>query len=505
MLDARGLSKAYAGVQALTGVDLDLQAGEVHVLFGENGAGKSTLIGLLAGLRAPTAGEIRLEGRPVQGLTPHRARELGIAAVLQEFSLVPELDVMDNLFLGRERLRAGRLDRAGMRSTAQALFTELGFEVALDGPVGALSRAHRQMVEIAKALLARPRVLILDEPTASLTDHEADRLMDMVRGLRAQGVAILYVSHRLREIRALADRITVLRNGRKIGTIPGAGVQESTLVEMMTGRRIDALFPPLPMQAPGACRLDVEGMRLAGGAASDVGLRVHAGEIVGIAGLVGCGKSEVGRALFGLEDWGAGRMRLNGREIVPGSPRQMLRERLCYFPSDRAGEGLALNRRVRENATMAALDLRSLARFGWLRRRAERAAALAAMRTLGLTPLDTERRVEAYSGGNRQKVMLGRGLLRGLDVYIFDEPTVGIDVGAKVEIYEHLLGLARSGAAVLLISSELPEVLNLSHRVLVMHAGRIVAHLEGEQKTEAQVLAAFFGKPHLTADEAEVA
>lgn len=494
MLQLVGVSKCYPGVQALQDVDFDLLAGEVHVLFGENGAGKSTLIGILAGLRPPTSGQIRLHGKDIGALTPFTARQLGISSVFQEFSLIPSLSVLDNLFLGREERRFGLLDRRGMARRATTLFESLQFDLPIHAVVSTLTRARRQMVEIAKALLSdNASILILDEPTASLSDHEADKLMEAVFRVKQKGVGVIYVSHRLREIRALADRVTVLRNGRKVGTITGTEASEDVLVEMMTGRRVEALFPRIDT-LPGDVRLDVQQLSLAGDAVRGLSLQVRAGEVLGLAGLVGCGKSEVGRALFGLERIVAGLMNVDGRPVRPSSPRQMLAERVCYFPSDRAAEGLALNRSVLENASMACLDQPDFASRGFVRTGNERLRVFGAMKQLGLSPLALDIAVASLSGGNKQKVMLGRGLLRDIDVYIFDEPTVGIDVGAKVEIYEFIASLARRGAAVLLISSELPEVLNLSHRVVVMHEGRAVCELEGDMKTNANVLEGFFGR-----------
>ncbi|MCG8174542.1 sugar ABC transporter ATP-binding protein [Brenneria goodwinii] len=493
LLQALAIQKQYPGVRALDGVDFELKAGEVHVLFGENGAGKSTLIGIIAGLRQPDSGVLILDDEHIgDDLSPGKAKDKGISAVFQEFSLVSSLTVLDNLFLGREIRYAGVLGRSAMRKQAEEKLASIGFDIDLDRTVGELSRAHRQMVEIAKALLVDTRVLILDEPTASLTDNEADRLLDIVRQLRAQGVGIIYVSHRMREIRAIADRITVLRSGRKIGTLNANGVDEGTLIEMMTGRRIDVLFPDIP-HSPAEDKLVIRHLATRNGLVVDASITVRAGEVVGIAGLVGCGKSEVGRAVFGLDKIKTGNIALNGKAIAPRSPRQMLKAGVAYFPSDRGAEGLALNRSVRENTLLAALDLPRFSRFGWINRRAEREAATAAMILLDLRPPEIEQKVEDLSGGNKQKVMLGRGLTRQLEVFIFDEPTVGIDVGAKVDVYQFIAGLVGNGAAVVVISSELPEVLALSNRVYVMHEGRVVSELQDDMRTAENVLKGFFG------------
>lgn len=498
LLDLKGVTKFYGPAAALDDVDFDLESGEIHVLFGENGAGKSTLINVITGNVWPTAGSYRLADEPVSGMTPQEARQSGIAAVFQEFSLIPDLSVEENLFLGRERKSAGVLKQAEMRKEALAFIAKLGFDVPVDARVEDLSRAQRQMVEIAKALFGEARVLILDEPTASLTDSDADMLFGLLKTLKAQGVGIIYVSHRMREIRLLADRITVLRGGKKIATVPGSGVTEAQLVEMMVGRPVSDLYPRIP-HAPGRTMLELVNLSSADGRVRDVSLRVAAGEIVGLAGLVGCGKGEVGRLVFGLDVIAGGEVRIEGEAVSGNTPAAMLRRGVCYFPADRGTDGLAPNRPIRENASAAALDLREIASRGWLNLRAEAAKVARVLEKLGVRPLAPEQTVVQFSGGNRQKVMLARGLMRDIRVFLFDEPTVGIDVGAKAEIYELMRNLVADGAAILLASSELPEILNLSNRVYVMHEGEVVAHLEGERRTEAEVLNAFFGKQQVAA------
>ncbi len=491
LLEMSGISKRFPGVVALDGVDFDLRRGEVHALFGENGAGKSTLINIVAGTFPPDAGEMRYRGEPISGLTPHRARVIGISPVFQEFSLVPDLTVEENLFLGREKSLFGVLDRRAMREQANTIVGELGFDLQPNRKVSQLSRAHQQMVEIAKALVARVRLLILDEPTASLTDSEAARLFALMRWLKADGVGIIYVSHRMGEIRRLADRITVLRDGRKVATVRAGDVDDRALIELMTGRKVDALFPTI-RAAPAEIRLDVRDLSLTNGTVQGASLRAHAGEIVGIAGLVGCGKSELIRAVFGLERIESGTIYCRGQELPAPTPRAALAHGICYFPSDRVTEGLALSRPVRENAAMAALDCAEFARGQILRLRNERRLVQRIMDTLGLRPPNIERQVVNLSGGNRQKVVLARAMTRELGVFLFDEPTVGIDVGAKFEVYELIKNLAERGAAVVLVSSELPEVMNLSQRLYVMHRGRIVAELHGEAIEEQRVLGHFF-------------
>jgi ribose transport system ATP-binding protein len=488
-----GVSKRFPGVLALDAVDFDLRTGEVQVLFGENGAGKSTLINILAGTYPPNRGRFLYLGREVHGLTPYRARRMGISPVFQEFSLIPELNVEQNLFLGHEHAAFGVLRPASMRATAAATLGDLGFELDPTARVGRLSRARQQMVEIAKALLHDIRVLILDEPTASLTDTESEKLFVLIERLTAQGIGVIYVSHRLGEIKRVADRVTVLRDGRRIGTVDAAAVSEGDLVEMMTGRKIEVFFPTVGHR-PTAELLRTEHLSLADGTAQDVSIRLRAGEIVGVAGLVGCGKGELARAIFGLEPVESGRIVLDGQAVEQPAPAAMLQAGVCYFPSDRVAEGLALVRPVRENASMAALDLPAFSRRRFLRRRAERTTIGDVMRKLKLRARSIEQRVDDLSGGNRQKVMLARGLTREIRVFLLDEPTVGIDVGAKIEVYGLIKELAEQGAAVMLISSELPEVLHLANRVYVMHRGRLVAELAGAEITEQAVLSCFFDR-----------
>ena len=501
LIDMTGVQKRFPGVLALDGIDFELRPGEVHVLFGENGAGKSTLINLISGTFPPDGGAYRYCGEPVHHLTPHAARAAGISPVFQEFSLAPDLTVEQNLFLGRELTRRGMLDKRRMRAEARRVLGELEFDLDPRARVGTLPRAQQQMTEIAKALLQDVRVLILDEPTASLSEHETDTLFEIVERLKAQGVGIIYVSHRMAEIKRIGDRVTVLRDGRMIGTVDAARVSEDQLVEMMTGRSFEALFPHIEVN-PGRPLLQTRGLSTADGTVTDVTFEVRAGEVVGFAGLVGCGKSELARAIFGLNPVAAGEVVLDGAHVSAPAPGAMLRAGVCYFPSDRVAEGLALSRSVRENATFAALDLETFARGPWLRLGTERNRVRDLIDRLKVAPAEPERRVEFLSGGNRQKVMLARGLTRDIRVYLFDEPTVGIDVGAKTEVYSVIKDLAESGAAVVVISSELPEVIHLSHRVHVMHRSYLVAELAGDEITESAVLSYFFDRDHLDDDDA---
>ncbi len=491
LLELGAISKTFHGIAALSQVDFELRRGEVHVLFGENGAGKSTLINIIAGAIAPSSGRFRFEGREITHLTPHKARLMGVSPVFQEFSLAPNLTVEENLFLGREMRRFGALRKGAMRARAAEIIGALGFALDPRKKVGELSRAHQQMAEIAKALLTDPRLLILDEPTASLTEAETEKLFEVIARLKAKGVGIIYVSHRLREIKQIADRITVLRDGRKVTTRAAADVSDAELVELMTGRPINVFFPTIAHQ-PAAALLEIRDLTLTNGAVTGTSIVARAGEITGIAGLVGSGKSELIRAVYGLEPIASGEIAVEGKTLQRPNPSDSLKWGICYFPSDRVVEGLALERPVRENASMAALDLPGFARFRVLDRAGERRTIQTITERLALRPANVERLVGGFSGGNRQKVMLARGLTRDIKLFLFDEPTVGIDVGAKVEVYALMKDLVESGAAVVLVSSELPEVLHLSNRVYVMHRAALIAELTGPEISEQAVLSAIF-------------
>ncbi len=491
LLELRGVTKAYPGVLALDRVDLELRAGEVHVLFGENGAGKSTLISLVAGVQRPDAGEIRLFGRRLEAGSVHEARAAGISAVFQEFSLVPQLTVAQNIVLGDEPTRGPFLDPRAARARARELLERLGFELDPDLPVARLARAEQQMVEIAKAFRTDPRVLILDEPTASLTEREVARLLALVEQLKDRGVGILYITHRMGEIRRIGDRVTVLRDGRKIATVP-ASTPEDELVRLMTGRTIEQIFPPLPPAPTGAPVLEVEGLWTREGSVRGVDFALRAGEILGLAGLVGSGKSETARAIFGIEPIDRGRVLLDGEPLRELAPGRLLERGVLYLPPDRREEGLAMVRPARENMTLAALDRPELGPGPWLSRFAEAKLVVALARRIELRPGSPETPVEQLSGGNQQKVLFARALARPIRLLMLDEPTVGVDMATRAALYRLIVELAEKGTAVLLVSSDLPEILHLAHRALVFHRGRIQAELSGEGLVEEAVLRHFF-------------
>jgi ribose transport system ATP-binding protein len=491
LLELRAVSKWFPGVQALDRVDLDLVPGEIHVLFGENGAGKSTLINIVAGALRPDSGELLLRGQPAAFRSVHDARQRGISAVFQEFSLVPDLTVEENLFLGAEPAVGPFVNKPALHRRAEQTLAQLGFALPPRTRVNRLSRAEQQMVEIAKALRSNLSLLILDEPTAALTDREAQRLFALMRECTRQGIGIIYITHRMQEIHQVGDRITVLRDGRRVDTLAAPDASEEKLVELMTGRKIEAFFPRVAHRS-GETLLSVAGLTT-GALLREVSLAVRAGEIVGIAGLIGSGKSEVGRTVFGLEPLAAGTIHVRTAVIRRPTPRTMLAAGIVYVPPDRRAEGLVLERSVRENIALAALSLPAFSRSGFLARRRERGICAALADRLRIRPPRLERAVTYFSGGNQQKVVLAKGLTRKPRVFILDEPTTGVDVGAKAEVYALMKTLVEEeGAGILLISSDLPEILHLAHRAYVMYRGRIRAELTGAELTEQAVLSHFF-------------
>ena len=484
LLCAAGLSKSFPGVRALEGVDFDLRPGEVHALLGENGAGKSTLIKILGGALVPDAGEARLEGEPLPLGDPLAVRRRGINIVYQELTLVGELTAAENIFLGREQGRP-LLRRREMARSAQELLDGLGARVATDAPVRTLSVAQQQLVEIARALASELKVLILDEPSATLSGPEVERLFAVLRGLRERGLGVVYISHRLEEIFAIADRVTVLRDGRHVASAPVAGVDRAQLIRWMVGRDLTEEFPPRA-PTPGGVVLDVRGLACPP-RFTDVSLTVRRGEIVGLAGLVGAGRTSVALALFGALAGVRGEVRLEGRPARFGSPADAIRAGMGYVTEDRRRRGLF--RLLSAGANVTICYLRSLARLGMLSPGRERPAAAAAAREFDVrAPAGLTQPAGTLSGGNQQKLLLARLLLRPRRLLILDEPTRGIDVGAKSEIYALMNRLTAQGLGILMISSELPEVLGMSDRVVVMHEGRMAGELSRAQATPESVM-----------------
>ena len=492
MLQISDLSKTYGDFLALDKMNFDLRSGEVHVLFGENGAGKSTLVSIICGALEASGGDVILYGDTQNMHSVKDAREKGIAAVFQEFSLAPELTVEENLFLGAELSKNWVLKKKQMHQMAETVLADLDFNLDSQSIVADLSRAECQMVEIAKAIMTNPRVLILDEPTASLTNAETQMLFQLIEKLKSEGVGIIYISHRIDEIQKIGDRVTVMRDGRFVETLDAHAATKKQLVELMTGRQFGEFFPHIEF-LPGEIVLNIDKLATLDGHVSDVSLTVRAGEIVGLAGLVGCGKSEIGRACFGLSPLLAGKIHFGGLHLRHPDPSQLIKKGMGFVPSDRIKEGLMLDRSTRENLSLAALHQDRFSLRGLLKRKEERVFAKEMGERVGITPLRLEGDVAHYSGGNKQKVMFGRAIASPLKLLILDEPTIGIDVGAKAEIYALLAELVKEGLAVLLISSDLPEVLSLSNRVYVVRHGHISDELKGERKTEEEALASFFG------------
>jgi rhamnose transport system ATP-binding protein len=491
LLQLSSISKSYAGVHALAGASLEVRAGEIHALVGENGAGKSTLIKVITGAVVPDEGEVRLEGRVVEPGSTRRARQMGIAAIYQQPALFPELSVAENLALGSERsTRWGRVDWRARRRRAEEALARVGARIGPEAEAGSLTLPEQQLVEIARALAAEARVLILDEPTAALPEEDVQNLFSVLRGLRERGVGIIYISHRLEELPVLADRVTVLRDGRTIDTREMEGVSRAELIRMMVGRELSAVFPKREV-ARGDAVLELRGVGSRAAGVRDVTLSVRAGEIVGLAGLVGAGRTELARTLFGLTPADEGEILLGGEPVEIDSPGRAIDLGIALVPEDRRRHGVVLEMPVCENVTLASLD--ELSRRGSLDFAAERRLAAQYVERLAVKTPSVHTPVASLSGGNQQKVALSRWLLRQPSLLILDEPTQGIDVGAKAEIHSLMTELAEEGVAILMISSELPEVLGMSDRVAVMREGTVVAVLDRAEATQERVLALALG------------
>ncbi len=474
LLRMRGIEKSFPGVRALAGVDLELHRGEVLALLGENGAGKSTLIKVLGGAHTPDEGTIEIDGEPVEITEPSDAQRFGIAVIYQEFNLVPALSARENLFLGREKSTAGFIHRDEEVRRTRELFARLGVAIDPEVPCRRLSIAQQQTVEIAKALSLDARIIVMDEPSATLTPQEVEHLFTIVRDLQAQGIGVIYISHRLDEIFALADRVTVLRDGQPIGTRPLADVTREKLIEMMVGRTLEQEFPPREPRV-GEVRLRVRGLSR-GREVNDVSFDVRGGEIVALTGLVGAGRTEIARLIFGADSRDAGTIEVDGNTVAVESPRDAIGVGICLLTEDRKGQGLALVHSVLENFGLPNVDAHS--RLGVLRGRLERDRFASYVEQLRIKISGPEQRAGNLSGGNQQKVVLAKWLARNCDVVIFDEPTRGIDVGSKYEIYLLMNDLAARGKAVVMISSELPEVLGMSDRIIVVHEGRVTGEID---------------------------
>jgi rhamnose transport system ATP-binding protein len=487
LLDAIAITKAFAGVQALRGVSFDVRAGEVHALLGENGAGKSTLIKIITGAVAPDSGSLTVDGTRVAAMTPALSRTLGIAAIYQQPALFPDLTVAENIALALEPPRPfGRIDRAARRQRAAALLRQIGAAIDPDRLVESLSMPEQQIVEIAKAIGAEARIVIMDEPTAALTEREVGHLLDIVRHLRQRGAGIVYITHRLDEVFALADRVTVLRDGVSVATRAASELTRSGVIALMIGRELDAVFPKRPIPR-GEVALELRGVTNRAAGIRDVSLTVHRGEVLGVAGLVGSGLTQVAETIFGLTPADAGEIVVDGAAIAIRSPADAIRAGIAYVPEDRRQHGVVLEMSVAANASLASLD--QVSRAGLIDAAAERRAAQVHVDRFRIKTASLDDEVGTLSGGNQQKVALARWLATSPRVLVLDEPTQGVDVGSKAEIHALMQDLAERGLAIVMISSELPEILGMSDRIAVMHAGTVRAVIDRADASAARIMA----------------
>jgi len=486
-LELRGISKRFPGVIALNDVNLEVRAGEVHALLGENGAGKSTLIKTIAGVYRPDDGDIRVDGKTALIRSPHDAQALGISTIFQEFTLAPDMTVAENIFLGREPLRFAPLaivDRRALIRHTRDVLASLDLQIEPAAKVKHLGVAQQQMVEIAKALSLDARLIIMDEPTATLTAHEIERLFEAIDRLKRRGVAVIYVSHRLDEVKAICDRATILRDGAYIATVPVASTTIDEMIRLMVGRDLQDKFPKIAVE-PREELLRVEGFTRKG-VLHDVSFSVRRGEIVGIAGLVGSKRTETARAIFGADPIDGGRILLRGRPVKVRTPADAIASGIALIPEDRKRQGIFALLSVRENVVLSALE--RFSRMGLLSLRRERQRAQQFISSLRVATPDLEKRARDLSGGNQQKVVIAKWLNTDAEVFLFDEPTRGIDVGGKIEVYRLMGELLSRGAAIVMISSELPEILGLSDRILVMREGRICGEFTRAEATEEKIL-----------------
>jgi ABC-type sugar transport system ATPase subunit len=482
LVEVRNVSKRFPGVQALDSISLDIRPGEVHAVAGENGAGKSTLMKLLAQLEKPSGGEILVDGETVRFRNARHAQRLGIAMVHQEFALAPHLTVADNLSLGREESHGGLIVRGTEKRRARELLERVGLKVDPGRKVSNLSVAEQQRVEIAKALAVDAKVVIMDEPTATLTEAEIDDLFKLIEQLKGEGIAIFYISHRLEEVVRIADRVTIMRDGKLVETLSQGDFDEAKLVRLMVGREIDTLYPKEKAEI-GDVVLHVEGVTRPG-VLLNCSFDVRAGEILGFAGVVGAGRTELARAVFGADPISGGRIELDGNEVKFNSPRQAIAAGIGYLTEDRKGEGLAMQLSVEKNITLAKIPGPGI----WIDRRKERSVAQGHKDGLDIRTPSLHRAVEALSGGTQQKVVVAKWLETQARVLFFDEPTRGIDVGAKAEIFKLMSDQAAKGRAVVLISSYLPELTNMCDRIVVMRDGQTVGELRREEFDDERIM-----------------
>ncbi|WP_185731563.1 sugar ABC transporter ATP-binding protein [Larkinella rosea] len=486
ILTVHGLTKSFSGVKALDQVQLNLRKGEVHALMGENGAGKSTFMKILIGLHTPDSGEIFFEGSELKASHVSEMLKKGISMIHQEILIVPELTVAQNIFLGRETNGGlfGWIDEKKLNQQAAVLLEQMGVSISPTAKMKYLSVAEMQMVEIAKALSNDARVIIMDEPTSALSDKEVATLFSIIKDLKQKGVAIIYISHKMDEIFEISDTITVLRDGKYIDTRPAADLTINSLIQLMVGREIDSLFPE-PTGHKGAEILSVKNLSRAG-KFSDITFEVHAGEVLGIAGLMGAGRTEIARAIFGLDAVDSGEIYLKGKQLIIKTPQDAIRQGIGYVSEDRKGLGFIPGLSVKHNITLSSLP--NHARGLFIQDKSEAATATKMIADLRIKTAGMDQKVMYLSGGNQQKVVIGKVLLASPDLVILDEPTRGIDVGAKFEIYKLINRLVSDGIAVIMISSELPEILGMSDRILVLSQGKQTALLSKAEATQETIM-----------------
>ena len=484
ILETSNISKGFPGVQALKNVSFNLRKGEVHALIGENGAGKSTFIKILTGAHQPDGGEILLDGSPVSNLNPHSAMAGGISAIYQEFNLVPYLSVAENIFFGREFTKSFLLDMDRMNEAASDIFRSIGADIDPRVQVSELSVAYKQLVEIGKAVSQNSRILIFDEPTAALTNKETENLFKLIKKLQAEGVSIIYISHRLEELQIIADRITVFRDGEYIDTVNIEETDRAKLISLMVGRELGVDFPR-PAVSKDETVLEVRDL-CTDGFLKNINFRLKKGEILGFGGLVGAGRTEVARALFGLDAISSGEILMNGEKIDSRSPAAAIANGIGLIPEDRKDQGVLLNLSIRENIGYTFVD--KITDWIFINRRKEKKLVEEFKNKLSIKCSSAEQRVSNLSGGNQQKVVLAKWLAGDCDVLIFDEPTRGIDVGAKQEIYQLIKELAEAGKGIIFISSEMPELIGMSERIIVMHEGVIEGELTADEVSQEKIL-----------------
>jgi ribose transport system ATP-binding protein len=480
------IHKTFSGVIALDDIHFDLRAGEVHVLLGENGAGKSTLVKILSGAHKKTAGRIYLFGNETDVRSPRHAQQLGISIIYQELNLVGHLSAPENIFLGREPMLApGIIDRKTLFEKSRQILGDLGVNIDVRQPVKRLGVAEQQMVEVAKALSLKSKILIMDEPTSALTEREINELFATIKKLKSQGVSIIYISHRLEELFEIGDRVTVLRDGKVVGTVDISATNKTELIRMMVNRELTEQFPKKKV------RIGEEVLRAEGitrhGILNNVSFSLCRGEVLGVAGLMGAGRTELARAIFGVDKLDSGKIYIKGEAKKVKSPRGAINLGMGFLTEDRKSQGLVLNLSVKENICLSSIE--RFSKLGRMNAKAENEASNRYVKDLCIKTSNLNQKVMFLSGGNQQKVVLSKWLCSQADIFIFDEPTRGIDVGSKVEIYEFMNRLTAGGVAIIMISSELPEILGMSDRILVMHRGSITAEFDVDEATQEKILA----------------